>query len=181
MLFRSGKPPEPDVLAELLDFRCRSFVNVVHAGDEVAEVLSQLKRRYRLGLLSNYPDGTAVRASLEKLGLTRFFDSIVVSGELGYVKPHPLTFDTSLRELGVPAERALFAGDHWLADIQGAKRAGMQAVWMRRWAPLDEVAPRPGDFGPDATLAHLDELPVLLGIAKEDKDACICNAQSAGS
>jgi putative hydrolase of the HAD superfamily len=169
-----GEEPSQGILDALLDVRFRNFVNVVHAEEDVAHVLTTLTRRYTLGLLSNYTAGSAIRASLDKAGLAGYFDSVVVSGDLGYVKPHPILFAKSLEELGLPAYAVLFVGDNWLADVQGAKRVGMQMVQMRRWAPPEHFEAGPGDYEPDTTIGHLSEVPALLGLEAENVGTQAC-------
>ena len=156
-----------DELAALLEARRAAFIAVVEAEPAVAALLAALRKRFKLGLLSNYPDGLAIRKSMDRMRLTTHFDSVVVSGDLGLVKPHPDTFAASLRELGTSPEETLFVGDNWLADVQGAKRAGMPMVHITRWAPPEHFEPQPGDAAPDATISRLEELLPLLGPDEE--------------
>lgn len=157
-----GRAPGEESLAMLRQRRHDQFVQLVTVEEHVHEVLARLRGRYRLALLSNYPDGPAIRSSLQRLGLTGHFDHIVVSGEIGYVKPHPVTFAQLMAPFGVPAQRVCYVGDNWLCDVQGAKRVGMWAVHMRRWEAIEHHPARPGDHAPDAAIHHLTELPGLL-------------------
>ncbi len=157
-----GKTPTSEELADLLQVRFDSFVSVVNEEDHVAEVVERLREKYALGLVSNYPDGRAIRASMEKVGLASFFDSVVVSGDMGYIKPHPILFAASLQELKKTAQEVVYVGDNWLADVQGAKRVGMQMIYMKRWVPPEQFDPQPGDHLPDAEIQDLHELIPLL-------------------
>jgi HAD superfamily hydrolase (TIGR01509 family) len=73
------------------------------------------------------------RAKLRSLGLTDAFDVVVFSDELGreFRKPHIAPFQRALRELGVPAARAVHIGDRPGKDMAGAVNAGMRAVRVR--------------------------------------------------
>ena len=157
-----GITPEDEVLAELLALRLKAFVDVVSVEPDVDALLGRLGERYALGLLSNYPDGEAIRMSLETTGLARHFDAVVISGEEGYVKPHPVVFEKMVECLAVAPPEVLFVGDNWLADVQGAKRAGMRAAHMRRWAPPEVFEAGPEDFLPDFEIADLSELEAVL-------------------
>jgi len=157
-----GRTASPEDLAVLVDLRYRVFVESIAVDSEVLQLLEQLRGRYRLALLSNYPCGRAIRDSLERVGLLGFFDPVVVSGEVGWVKPHPKPFQVLLEQLSLPAGACLFVGDNWLADIQGAKRAGMRAVLTTQYVPYESFDPAPGDAEPDARIARLDELAGLL-------------------
>jgi len=163
-----GVEPSAADLAELLQVRRDAFVAVIEAEPALYRLLETLKQRFKLGLLSNYPDGVAIRRSLDKVHLGTLFDSVVVSGDLGLVKPHPDTFAASLRELGVTPEETLFVGDNWLADVQGAKRAGIGVVHFTRWVPPEHFERHPDHVPPDATISRLEELIPLLGLNGED-------------
>ena len=157
-----GVEPSPEQLAEILRARFEVFVRIVRAEPEVYTLLDRLAARYRLGLLSNYPDGDAIRESLGKTGLDRFFHAVVVSADVHLVKPHPVPFLTMLDELRVRADHAVLVGDNWLADVQGGKRAGLHVVMVRQWDPPEKLPRKPGDFEPDVTIGKLSELEALL-------------------
>ena len=158
-----GKDPGADTLNRLLRVRRDAFTAVVGAEAHVFEMLDRLKNRYRLGLLSNYPDGGAIRESLDNTGLRPYFERVAVSGDIGLCKPHPAAFAAALEGTGLAAAEVVYVGDNWLADVQGAKRIGMQMVHFRRWTPPEHFERQPGDLEPDATLDHLSGLAALLG------------------
>jgi HAD superfamily hydrolase (TIGR01549 family) len=157
-----GLDPSPEQLADILRSRFEVFVRIVRAEPEVYDLLDRLAARYRLGLLSNYPDGDAIRESLAKTGLDRYFEAVVVSADVHLVKPHPVTFLTILDELRVRADQAVLVGDNWLADVQGGKRAGLHVVLMRQWETPESLPRKPGDYEPDAAIGKLVELETLL-------------------
>ena len=157
-----GRDPSIEEMEILLQARFDSFVQVMEGSAETGALLARLSSRYPLGLLSNYPDGPAIRASLDKLGWTPYFKSIVVSGEVGYCKPHPVPFALSLQALECSSHEVLFVGDSWHADVQGAKRVGMQMVQVRQWEPPEPWQPHPDDREPDAVIASVLELEPLL-------------------
>jgi len=94
------------------------------------EMLRQLKRIYRLGLLSNFTHAPAVKGLLERLGLTSFFDTVLVSGEIGFRKPHPVVFKMLAENLGFEAHQIVYVGDSLDPDVLGAIRSGLRPVWM---------------------------------------------------
>ena len=157
-----GVEPSPEQLADILHTRFAIFVKVVQAPAYAVDLLKKLGRKYRLGILSNYPDGNAIRQSLANTGLDKFFRAIVVSGDLGLVKPHPVPFLTTLDQLGVKAGQAVIVGDNWLADVQGGKQAGLQVILTTQWESPENLPRRTGDIEPDATISHLTELEGLL-------------------
>ena len=97
---------------------------------DAKDVLTYLQNRnYRIGLLTN---GNAERqwAKIHASGLLPFFHHIVVSGDHPFEKPDPEIYAVSLRGLGVTAEQALFVGDTIGTDIDGARNAGIDSLWL---------------------------------------------------
>src|SRR5262249_14903562 len=98
---------------------------------EVPGVLSTLKEQgLRLGVISNWDE--RLPPLLEGLGIGFFFDSVVVSAEVGVEKPARRIFAAALARLGVPPAAALHVGDSPLEDVEGAIAAGMEAVRLDR-------------------------------------------------
>lgn len=153
----------PDVVRlEQLRFALYShYVNLVTFDNETREILARLKARFRLVLLTNYPDTHAVRDALRVHHLRDLFENIAVSGEIGYVKPHPVTFAQALSPLHVAPEHAAYIGDELDHDIQGAKSAGLQTIWMTRYLPEGHPAAKPGEM-PDLEIKGLAELESAL-------------------
>jgi putative hydrolase of the HAD superfamily len=154
--------PGDAIVEALIEVRFRAFLDVLETPGYVAPLLERLGARYRLAMLSNYPSGRSIRAGLEKGGIDRYFEAVVVSGDLGICKPHPETFAAVEFALDLPPAACVYVGDNWLADVQGAKRAGWQMVHTRQWLPPEDFAEERDDFPPDATIQHFTELEGLL-------------------
>ncbi len=93
------------------------------------DILKTLKRKYTLGMLSNFTHAPFVRELIKRKNLARFFDVILISGELGYRKPHPRVFQTLVEKFGKKASEIMYIGDDPTADVKGAERAGLIPVW----------------------------------------------------
>lgn len=122
--------PEDGRIAASLDAYFSAFLDYCRLIPDTLPVLEKLKGRYPLGLLSNFTHPPACRRLMEALGLTRFFDVVLISGDLGYRKPHPLVFNRLVDALGVARSRILYVGDNVDADIKGALQAGIRPVWF---------------------------------------------------
>ena len=112
--------------------------------DDVRQTLAELRRRgLKLGVITNGPSAMQ-RRKLAVLGLEHAFDAILVSGEEGVRKPDAEIFRRALERCGVAAHEALFVGDHPVADVEGAHRAGLRAVWkyVPYWPAVITEAPR---------------------------------------
>jgi putative hydrolase of the HAD superfamily len=95
--------------------------------DDTVPALERLSRNgRRLAVVSN-SNGT-VRAKLQRLGLARFFDTIVDSLEEGVEKPDPRIFTLALERMGARPETTIHVGDLHHVDVVGARAAGLRAV-----------------------------------------------------
>jgi len=114
--------------------------NIWELYPETLEVLTQLRSHYRLGVISNF-DGR-LRPILDNLGLTGFFDPIVISSEVGADKPDPWIFQRALTLAGTGPAEALHVGDEPRSDWQGAEAANIQVFRLER--PLNSLRDLPG-------------------------------------
>ena len=85
-------------------------------------------RGYRIGLVSNW-DGT-LAATCTELGLTEYVDFIGDSTVFGQAKPAPAFFLHVLHQLGVRPEAALHVGDHYDADVEGARASNITPIFI---------------------------------------------------
>jgi putative hydrolase of the HAD superfamily len=122
--------PDDPIIAKAVEAYFSAFPEHIQLIPGTSEMLGTLKGRYRLGLLSNFTHAPAARAVIDSVGLTPFFDVLIISGEIGYCKPHPSVFRRLVDQLGVKKGQILFVGDDLLPDITGASQAGLQPVWM---------------------------------------------------
>jgi putative hydrolase of the HAD superfamily len=123
-------PPDDLRIARAVDAYFSAFLQYCHLIPGTREMLESLNSQYRLGLLSNFTHAPAAIGIIDGMGLTPFFDVVLISGELGYRKPHPIVFRRLIDELGVEKNQILYVGDDPEPDIIGAQRAGLQPVWM---------------------------------------------------
>ncbi len=89
---------------------------------QLVELLSHLRGRARLGLLSNAgPDLRDLLAPVAGL-----FDDIVISAEVGFRKPEPEIYRLALRHLGVEPAESLFIDD-LQRNVDAARLLGIRA------------------------------------------------------
>lgn len=101
------------------------------AGDSFNEpLLEQVIRLrqagYQTGLLSNFWD-SARRFWAEIYPFVGNFDDIIISAEVGLMKPDPQLYHLAARRLGILPAEALFVDDS-AENIAGARAVGMQAL-----------------------------------------------------
>lgn len=114
------------------------------------------KRGLKTGLITN--GSKEIQASkLKLLGLERYFDAIILCGELGVQKPDPLPFSEMARMLGVEADTLLYVGDNPICDVDGSRRAGYIPVQvMTAECVLPDAEPA------KYRIASVDELDGLI-------------------
>jgi HAD superfamily hydrolase (TIGR01549 family) len=122
--------------------------NRVELYPDVRPALERLRGKYRLFALSNG------NADLTRCGLAQFFEGHVTARSAGAAKPDARIFARLLSEADVRCADVLHVGDDPLTDVDGAVRAGLQAVWLNR-----DARPWPGHLSPPpCTLTSLSEL-----------------------
>ncbi|MFC4597952.1 HAD family hydrolase [Cohnella hongkongensis] len=141
-------------LAEMFPAQRRKLKYVY---DETFDVLNELKKSYKLLLLTNgSPD-----LQQEKLDgmpeLIPYFDSIVISGNFGEGKPSSRLFAHAMDQIGITAEEGVMIGDKLTTDILGANRIGMTSVWINRHGAV-----RDDEIVPSYEIKSLTELPDLI-------------------
>jgi HAD superfamily hydrolase (TIGR01509 family) len=91
-------------------------------------IRGELKSKYKIGLLSNVGPGNIQRKIPPEL--LQLFDAMVLSGEVGLLKPDPAIFRLAVEKLGVKPEEALFTDDH-VEYLAGATAIGMPTILFK--------------------------------------------------
>jgi FMN hydrolase / 5-amino-6-(5-phospho-D-ribitylamino)uracil phosphatase len=126
--------------------------NEVVLYDDVLPALAQLRERFRLFTASNG------NADLAKIGLSHYFERSVAARHVGALKPDPVIFHKAIEGTDLAPRDVAYVGDDPELDIEGARRAGMQAIWVNR-----DDAGWPVHLDPPAIeVRTLDELHAIL-------------------
>jgi putative hydrolase of the HAD superfamily len=116
---------------------------------------------YRLGIITN---GVTFfqQPKLDALGITRFFEHVITSGDFGAVKPDPSIFLHACEVFGVAPSAAVYVGDRLRTDAVGAAAAGLLGVWLDRTgdATAEELSLAAANSVP--VIRSLAELPPIL-------------------
>ena len=152
VLVKLGINPTEEVLSHIHGLYAENFT--VEPVPGVTKVLQTLHGRYKLAVLSNAMSQLP-RLALEKASLTKFFQLIIISRDLGIRKPDPKIFQYVLEKLGVKPEETIHVGDSLKQDVVGAKTAGIKTVWIKnKEEPIIEE--------PDYTIRSITELPKII-------------------
>ena len=120
-------------------------------------VLTQLKKQFKLALVTNVLPTTSterIHELLRRAELYDFFDVILVSSEVGISKPEPRIFEIVLKGLNVVPEEAVMVGNTISTDIFGGNRVGLKTVLFQ---PEQEYQRSEWET-PDHTIHSLKEL-----------------------
>jgi putative hydrolase of the HAD superfamily len=113
---------------ELVDFKDEFWSKDV-IDTELIEYIRSLHRSYRTALLSNAFSDLR-QMIIEQWQFADAFDTLVISSEIGIVKPDPRIYHLVLERLGVQPAEAVFVDD-FQKNIEGAKAVGMQGIHFR--------------------------------------------------
>jgi 2-haloacid dehalogenase len=126
--------------------------------DTVA-ALRQLKRRYRLAILSNVDDdlfnGTRLQLEVK-------FDEVITAQQAQAYKPSRKLFELALSRIKVPSNRVLHVAQSVYHDVIPAQAMGWATVWVNRPSARRGVgAVKAAEGRPDLTVTSLKELAAL--------------------
>ena len=150
--------PEDPRLKGALNSFFQDFINSLKLRPHAKKLIKTAAEHCKVGLVSNFTYAPAIYASLRKLGINQYFNTVLISQEIGWRKPHRIVFDQVLKILQAEPNGALFVGDSPTEDIKGAKTLGIRTVFVE------------SQFN---TLANLKKCGVQPDIAVQDlKEVC---------
>ena len=121
----------------------------------VPSILRTLKKKYSLGVVSNLAYSPAVRKTLERFDVAKYFEAIIVSADVGWRKPSPKIFKKALQTMGMSASETVYVGDELDHDVEGAEKVGMLTILLKR--PFTNMAA--SNVKPDVIINDWKELP----------------------
>ena len=136
----------------LVEAVTNSFVRETVAGlAHSREVVGALKRRFKLGIVSNFYGN--LDKILAEAKLDRFFAAVADSSRVGIFKPDAGIFEAALKKIQCAPESAAMIGDSIGKDCVPARELGMRTVWLRTASqPADDTA------AADFTIRSIDEV-----------------------
>ena len=92
------------------------------------QLMRDLRSKYKIGLISNAWND--LREYIAKQGIADVFDAMIISAEVGVVKPDATIFQIALDQFKVRAKEAMFVDD-FKENIEGCEKVGMQGLLFR--------------------------------------------------
>ena len=119
---------------------------------DAADALHSIARTRRIAVLSNADDAYLTPVVVR---IPADFAAVISSESARCYKPAAGIFAAAVAALRANPQECAYVGDRQFEDVQGARSAGMAAVWLNRLAaPADPTLPPP-----DAEIRSLRELP----------------------
>lgn len=172
------RPPGEDILLKWRD----AYWDLVEKGStlfpETIPVLRSLKKRFRLGLITNASSTDGELHRIEPFPeLKALFDKVLLCGCHDMpAKPHKEGFQRMLSSLGVLADEAVHVGDDPVNDIQGGRGAGIFPVLLRH-RDIQWNRPLPGI----EELVWMDSLHPLCALDATDSRTTISQKLKTGT
>ena len=122
-----GLPPA--LIDRLIENFWTSYDEKCELSEDTRLTLQTLRQnQMKLGVITNGATERQQR-KLDSLGVSSWFDVILISEMEGVRKPDAEIFHRAVTRCAVKASEAIFVGDHPETDIAGALGAGLRAAW----------------------------------------------------
>ena len=103
------------------------MVNGYHPEDDVFELIKELKKSYKIGLISNI--SAPISEYLPNAPM-ELFDEQTLSYNAGVAKPASGIYEKHLMQTGITPEQSVFIDDREV-NCEGARAVGMHAIWYK--------------------------------------------------
>lgn len=141
-LERLGLPdPDPEAFGQVYISVYRKYWSWVPGAKLTWE---KVRSQWPVGIITNgFAD--LQKEKFKRFGFDLSADALVISEEVGYMKPHPAIFEHSAQLAGAEPHQILYVGDSPGSDMAGAAGAGYRTAWFVRdeYEDADQV---PSDF-----------------------------------
>ncbi|RAN78430.1 HAD family hydrolase [Bacillus sp. SRB_331] len=124
------------------DFWNENFPKCFSIDQNTILFLNHIKRHFKVGIITN---GSTQRqkAKIMNTGLNEYFDTIIISEEVGFSKPDKRIFELALNKLNVQSEDVLFVGDDLEKDIAGCQNANIKGIWFNPHGIMNKTEIKP--------------------------------------
>ncbi|MGG0154742.1 HAD family hydrolase [Bacillus mycoides] len=139
------------------DFWNNNFPKCFSINQNTINIIITIKSHIKVGIITN---GSTQRqkAKIMNTGLNEYFDTIIISEEVGFSKPDKRIFELALNKLNVQSEDVLFVGDDLEKDIAGCQNANIKGIWFN-----PNMIKNNTDTKPDAEITSFDNLLSYCG------------------
>ncbi len=120
------------------------------------DILESCAGRFRMGAITN-GIGNVQRSRIKKANIGQFFETVVISNDVGIAKPDPGIFAIALENMNLYNKKEiLIIGDSLSSDILGGINAGIDTCW------INPMGKEPGEIKPGYTISDIAGLLEIL-------------------
>lgn len=127
--------------------------------EDSLDALSSVHGLFRLGLVTNGLSCLQREKIRGAVCIEPYFDTIVISGDVGVAKPARDIFCKALEDLELLPEETVMVGNGMRTDIKGAQNVGMHTIFITRGDPHGGTT----DIWPDVTIESLRDVIKVIG------------------
>ena len=117
------KRPEAELAAIREEFFAGDIVDRT-----LVEYIRSLRGKYKTGLISNA--WSDLRDFVVREKFDDAFDKMIISAEVGAMKPEPEIFQIALEQFGVRPSEAIFVDDFYI-NVEGCQKVGMKGIHFK--------------------------------------------------
>lgn len=96
----------------------------------VIELLTTLRKRGKKVYLVSNAQRIFTDYEMQFLGIKEYFDGILFSSDVGYLKPDSIIYQKAIHDFGVNPEHSIMIGNDFQCDVLGALHAGLSAFYI---------------------------------------------------
>jgi len=148
--------PNPRLVMEAYKLFTESLLEIMEPYNGVHEIMEWLKSKgLKIGIVSNTGSHHLIYRVLERDGLLKYVDSLVTSQMVSWRKPDRRIFLYACSTLNVKPSESVHVGNDPIADVLGAKNAGLTVIQkISEHALKSDLA--------DAIIIKLEELKNII-------------------
>ena len=136
-----GQEPEDKLVEEAIKIVVSARAeNAVVFPDSKPLLEELLRRRLKLGIISNVSSHDVAVEILRKVGLLEYFGKVVTSAFVGIRKPDPGIFLYALMQFKLQPRETVIVGDSERHDVWGGTITGMKTVLVSKRSMVDSIA-----------------------------------------
>jgi len=125
-------------IREIQQKTIKAWHKYIEIDPETIPLLEVLKNKKSLALITNFDHPPHVYSILSKYRLTKYFEFIAISGEIGFEKPNPKIFHVTLEKIGLKPADVVFIGDS-IEDVEGANNAGVKPILIQHQSSKKKI------------------------------------------
>lgn len=121
------------------------FITEGSLNEQLLALILKLKKKYKIALLSN-ASSPHLRSVISTAGISKLFDEIVISSEIGHIKPSKEIFNYALDKIGIKPDEAVFIDDN-INFVKQARKLGIKSINFT---------------GVDSLISNLKEIGIII-------------------